>query len=460
MARGKAKETKSDENMLKEAILALSAEKHISVDKLFSNLENALITACKNNFGKTDNIFVHVDRDAFTYEIVAEKKVVSSADEVEDPQHQITAADALAAHIENPVPGENVRVQLDSRQFGRIAAQIAKNVTLQSIREEERDQMYEYVQSYARSVVMGTVERQIGMNYSVTIMPDIRRMTPETPEGVIIEGILNEKDQIPGENLRPGQHIHVYVEDVKKTQKGATRIILSRKHPELVKYLFEEEVAEIRDGIVKIMAIAREAGSRTKIAVASTNPGVDPVGACVGLNGSRINTIVEELGGEKIDIITWDENPGNLIQNALSPAKVISVFADPEEKSAKVVVPDYQLSLAIGREGQNARLAARLTGYKIDIKSETQAKDAPGFRYEDYLDGDEEVIEYVDENGNPVDADGNPIDPSEIIEYVDENGNPVDENGNPIGAGTDGEEPAEQEEAEGAGDAPEDPEQE
>ena len=166
------------------------------------------------------------------------------------------------------------------------------------------------------------------MNYSVTIMPDIRRMTPETPEGVIIEGILNEKDQIPGENLRPGQHIHVYVEDVKKTQKGATRIILSRKHPELVKYLFEEEVAEIRDGIVKIMAIAREAGSRTKIAVASTNPGVDPVGACVGLNGSRINTIVEELGGEKIDIITWDENPGNLIQNALSPAKVISVFAD------------------------------------------------------------------------------------------------------------------------------------
>ena len=460
MARGKAKETKSDENMLKEAILALSAEKHISVDKLFSNLENALITACKNNFGKTDNIFVHVDRDAFTYEIVAEKKVVSSADEVEDPQHQITVADALAAHIENPVPGENVRVQLDSRQFGRIAAQIAKNVTLQSIREEERDQMYEYVQSYARSVVMGTVERQIGMNYSVTIMPDIRRMTPETPEGVIIEGILNEKDQIPGENLRPGQHIHVYVEDVKKTQKGATRIILSRKHPELVKYLFEEEVAEIRDGIVKIMAIAREAGSRTKIAVASTNPGVDPVGACVGLNGSRINTIVEELGGEKIDIITWDENPGNLIQNALSPAKVISVFADPEEKSAKVVVPDYQLSLAIGREGQNARLAARLTGYKIDIKSETQAKDAPGFRYEDYLDGDEEVIEYVDENGNPVDADGNPIDPSEIIEYVDENGNPVDENGNPIGAGTDGEEPAEQEEAEGAGDAPEDPEQE
>lgn len=460
MARGKAKETKSDENMLKEAILALSAEKHISVDKLFSNLENALITACKNNFGKTDNIFVHVDRDAFTYEIVAEKKVVASAEEVEDPQHQITVADAIAAHIENPVPGETVRVQLDSRQFGRIAAQIAKNVTLQSIREEERDQMYEYVQSYARSVVMGTVERQIGTSYSVTIMPDIRRMTPETPEGVIIEGILNEKDQIPGENLRPGQHIHVYVEDVKKTQKGATRIILSRKHPELVKYLFEEEVAEIRDGIVRIMAIAREAGSRTKIAVASTNPGVDPVGACVGLNGSRINTIVEELGGEKIDIITWDENPGNLIQNALSPAKVVSVFADPEEKSAKVVVPDYQLSLAIGREGQNARLAARLTGYKIDIKSETQAKDAPGFRYEDYLGGDEEVIEYVDENGNPVDADGNPIDPSEIIEYVDENGNPVDENGNPIGTAADEETPAEQEEEGSEGQAPEDSEQE
>ena len=198
---------------------------------------------------------------------------------------------------------------------------------------------------------------------------------------------------------------------VSTSTKGAARILLSRTHPDLVKGLFAEEVAEIRDGTVTIESIAREAGSRTKIAVWSSNPNVDPVGACVGLNGTRVNNIVNELNGEKIDIVNWDDNPGNLIQNALSPAKIVAVFADPEEKSAKVVVPDYQLSLAIGREGQNARLAARLTGYKIDIKDETQAKDAPGFRYEDYLDGgdEEEEIEYVDENGNPVDENGNPI---------------------------------------------------
>ncbi len=169
--------------------------------------------------------------------------------------------------------------------------------------------------------------------------------------------------------------------------------MVSRTHPELVKRLFESEVTEIKDGTVEIKSIAREAGSRTKMAVWSNNPNVDAVGACVGINGSRVNTIVEELRGEKIDIINWDENPGNLIQNALSPAKIVAVFADPDEKTAKVVVPDYQLSLAIGKEGQNARLAARLTGYKIDIKSETQAKDAPGFRYEDYLEDYDEYEE-------------------------------------------------------------------
>lgn len=175
---------------------------------------------------------------------------------------------------------------------------------------------------------------------------------------------------------------------------------MSRTHPELVKRLFESEVTEIKDGTVEIMSIAREAGSRTKLAVRSNNPNVDAVGACVGINGARVNSIVDELCGEKIDIVNWDENPGNLIQNALSPAKIVAVFADPDEKTAKVVVPDYQLSLAIGKEGQNARLAARLTGYKIDIKSETQAKDAPGFRYEDYVYDDDEYDEedYGEEN--------------------------------------------------------------
>ena len=201
-----------------------------------------------------------------------------------------------------------------------------------------------------------------------------------------------------GEVFKPTERIKVYILEVKNTPKGP-RILVSRTHPELVKRLFESEVTEIKDGTVEIKSIAREAGSRTKMAVWSNNPNVDAVGACVGMNGARVNAIVDELRGEKIDIVNWDENPGNLIQNALSPAKIVAVFADPDEKTAKVVVPDYQLSLAIGKEGQNTRLAARLTGYKIDIKSETQAKDAPGFRYEDYLDDeyDEEEGEFEEE---------------------------------------------------------------
>ena len=210
------------------------------------------------------------------------------------------------------------------------------------------------------------------------------------------DGLLNEKEQVPGEHLKPTDRIKVYIVDVRTTNRGP-RILVRRTHPELVRRLFEQEVTEIKDGTVEIKSIAREAGSRTKIAVFSNDPNVDAVGACVGVNGVRVNNIVDELRGEKIDIINWDENPGNLIQNALSPAKIVAVFADPEEKTAKVVVPDYQLSLAIGREGQNARLAAKLTGYKIDIKSETQAKDAPGFRYEDYVDDEYYEDEYDEE---------------------------------------------------------------
>ena len=205
------------------------------------------------------------------------------------------------------------------------------------------------------------------------------------------DGILGENEQVKGEEFEPTQRIKVYILEVKDTPKGP-RILLSRTHPGLVKRLFESEVAEVKDGTVEIKSIAREAGSRTKIAVWSNDPDVDPVGACVGMNGARVNSIVEELRGEKIDIINWDENPAILIENALSPAKVIAVMADPDEKTALVVVPDYQLSLAIGKEGQNARLAARLTGFKIDIKSETQAKES-GDLYdydeeEEYYDGD------------------------------------------------------------------------
>ncbi len=355
---------------LKEAIEALEKEKNIKRETLFEAIENALITACKNNFGKADNIKVAVDRDTFEYSCLAEKTVVETEDDVEDKLLEIPLAEAVKVNPAATV-GSTVDVKINSQSFGRIATQIAKNVILQKIREEERSVVYDYYIGKQKSIVTGIVQRINGNNISVNLGR--------------ADGLLNEKEQVPGEHLKATDRIKVYIVDVRTTNRGP-RILVSRTHPELVKKLFEQEVTEIKDGIVEIRSIAREAGSRTKIAVYSNDPKVDAVGACVGINGVRVNNIVDELRGEKIDIINWDENPGNLIQNALSPAKIVAVFADPEEKTAKVVVPDYQLSLAIGREGQNARLAAKLTGYKIDIKSETQAKDAPGFRYEDYVD--------------------------------------------------------------------------
>ena len=366
---------------LKEAIEALEKEKKIMRETLFEAIENALLTACKSNYGRVDNIKAWVDRDTFEYYCTAEKEVVETKDDVEDKLTQIALEDAVKI---NPAvrPGDKVEVKINSQSFGRIATQIAKNVILQKIREEERSAIYDYYIKMQKNIVTGIVQRINGGNISVNLGR--------------AEGLLNEKETVPGEHLKPTDRIKVYIIDVRTTNRGP-RILVSRTHPELVKKLFEQEVAEIQDKVVEIKSIAREAGSRTKIAVYSNDPKVDAVGACVGVNGIRVNNIVDELRGEKIDIINWDENPGNLIQNALSPAKIVAVFADPEEKTAKVVVPDYQLSLAIGREGQNARLAAKLTGYKIDIKSETQAKDAPGFRYEDYEDEYYEDDEYDEE---------------------------------------------------------------
>ena len=366
---------------LKEAIEALEKEKNIMRETLFEAIENALLTACKSNYGRVDNIKAWVDRDTFEYYCTAEKEVVETKDDVEDKLTQIALEDAVKI---NPAvrPGDKVEVKINSQSFGRIATQIAKNVILQKIREEERSAIYDYYIKMQKNIVTGIVQRINNGNISVKLGR--------------AEGLLNEKETVPGEHLKPTDRIKVYIIDVRTTNRGP-RILVSRTHPELVKKLFEQEVAEIQDKVVEIKSIAREAGSRTKIAVYSNDPKVDAVGACVGVNGIRVNNIVDELRGEKIDIINWDENPGNLIQNALSPAKIVAVFADPEEKTAKVVVPDYQLSLAIGREGQNARLAAKLTGYKIDIKSETQAKDAPGFRYEDYEDEYYEDDEYDEE---------------------------------------------------------------
>ena len=357
---------------LMEALDILEKEKEISKETLFEAIENSLMTACKNHFGKADNVHVEINRETCDFLVYAEKEVVPTKDDVEDDCLQIALEDAQEISKKAQV-GDMIHVEIKSKEFGRIATQNAKNVILQKIREEERSVIYNQYYEKEKDVVTGVVQRYVGKNISINLGK--------------ADAMLTENEQVKGEVFKPTERITVYIVEVKNTPKGP-RINVSRTHPELVKRLFESEVTEIKDGTVEIKSIAREAGSRTKIAVWSNNPNVDAVGACVGMNGARVNAIVEELRGEKIDIVNWDENPGNLIQNALSPAKIVAVFADPDEKTAKVVVPDYQLSLAIGKEGQNARLAARLTGFKIDIKSETQAREAGDFEY--YQESDDE----------------------------------------------------------------------
>ena len=356
---------------LMEAMTVLEKEYNISKDTLLEAIENSLLTACKNHFGKADNVKVIIDREGCDYSVYAEKEVVEN---LEDPVTQISLADARMKGAKFDL-GDIVQIPIDSHDFGRIATQNAKNVILQKIREESRKSQLNEWQCREKEVVTGIVQRYIGRNVSV----DLGK----------IDAILPESEQVKGEVFQRTERIKVYILEVKDNPKGP-RISVSRTHPDLVRRLFEAEIAEVRDGTVEIRAIAREAGSRTKIAVSTTDPNVDPVGACVGLNGARVNAIVNELRGEKIDIINWDDNPAFLIENALSPAKVISVVADEDEKEAQVIVPDYQLSLAIGKEGQNARLAARLTTYKIDIKSETQARELGLF---DDMDFGEEGFE-------------------------------------------------------------------
>ena len=371
---------------LLEALSILEKEKNISKDTILDAIEQSLLQACKNHFGKADNVTVTINRETGDFHVMAAKTV---AEEVEDSVEQISLADAKMINPSYEV-GDIVNVEIQSRSFGRIATQNAKNVSLQKIREEERKVLYDEYFGKEREVVTGIVQRYMGKSVSVNLGK--------------VDAILNEKEMIPGEHFNPTERVKVYVLEVRDTSKGP-KVLVSRTHPELVKRLFESEVTEVHDGTVEIRAIAREAGSRTKIAVYSNDPDVDAVGACVGVNGSRVNAIVSELGGEKIDIINWDENPALLIENALSPAKVITVLADPDEKDALVIVPDYQLSLAIGKEGQNARLAARLTGYKIDIKSETQARESGDFEYygldededEEVLDTEEDVEEDIDD---------------------------------------------------------------
>lgn len=360
---------------LLEALNILEKEKSISKDTLLEAIEQSLLQACKNHFGKADNIKVNINHETCDFSVFAEKTVV---EEVMDPVTEISLADAKMMNSQYAL-GDVVNVEVKSKEFGRIATQNAKNVILQKIREEERKVIFNQYYGKERDIVTGIVQRSMGRNYSINLGK--------------ADAVLTENEQVKTEVFQPTERIKLYILEVKDTPKGP-KILVSRTHPELVKRLFEAEVTEVKDGTVEIKSIAREAGSRTKIAVWSNDPDVDPVGACVGMNGVRVNSIVEELRGEKIDIINWSDNPALLIENALSPAKVISVMADPEEKTAMVIVPDFQLSLAIGKEGQNARLAARLTGFKIDIKSETQAREAGDFQY--YENG-EESQEYAEE---------------------------------------------------------------
>lgn len=366
------------------ALEQIEKEKGISKEVIIEAIEKSLLDACKKDFGKSDNVTVNMDRETGAIEVYAAKTVV---EEVTDEATELSIEKALMISKKHKV-GDIVNVEITPKNFGRIAAQQARSVIVQTIKEEEKKALYEHFYCKEKDVVTGVVQRYVGKNISVSLDDKM-------------DALLMENEQVKTEHYRPTDRIKLYIVEVKETNKGP-KVIVSRTHPELVKRLFEKEVTEVADGTVEIKSISREAGSRSKIAVWSNDPNVDPVGACVGMNGSRVNTIVDDLKGEKIDIITWSEDPAIFIENALSPSKVVDVDVDEETKSAQVIVPDYQLSLAIGKEGQNARLAARLTGFKIDIKSESQAREAYGYDdyddYDDYDEYDDYDDEYSEEN--------------------------------------------------------------
>lgn len=337
-----------------EALHELEKGRGISAEILFEAIEAALISAYKKNFGSLQNVRVLIDRLTGEFKVYARKTVVEI---VEDARTQVGLEDARKRDPNYQLE-DIVEYEVTPREFGRIAAQTAKQVVVQRIREAERGMIYDEYVNREGDIVTGVVQRYEQKN----VIVDLGK----------VEAVISAQEQIPGEVYQSFERIKTYVVEVKKTTKGP-QIMLSRTHPGLIKRLFELEVPEIHDGIVEIKGVSREAGARSKIAVYSRDPNVDPVGACVGPKGARVQTIVTELKGEKIDIVNYSTDPQEFVANALSPAKVVGVYPKINEKVAIVVVPDYQLSLAIGKEGQNARLAAKLTGWKIDIKSESQA---------------------------------------------------------------------------------------
>ena len=331
----------------------LSKERRIDKQRLFNAIEQALISAYKKNFGKNANVRATIDPDKGEVEVMSRKTVVET---VEDPQTEMSLEEARAIQPRYEV-GDLVEVQVTPKNFGRIAAQTAKQVVVQHLREAERGVIYDEYSQKENEILTAIVQRIENKQVFV----ELGRT----------EGLLEASQQMPTEELSVNDRIKVYVLEVSRSGRGP-QVIVSRTHPGLVKRLFELEVPEIVSGVVQIKSIAREAGFRTKMAVMSTDPMIDAVGSCVGPRGMRVESVVNELKTEKIDIVKWSADPAEYIANALNPARVISVFVSETEKSAAVVVPDNQLSLAIGKEGQNARLAAKLTGWKIDIKSQSQ----------------------------------------------------------------------------------------
>ena len=383
------------------ALTELEREKNISKEDIITAIEDAVELAYKKNYGNYPNVRVLVDREDGEVLVLMSKEVVS---EVEDDMMEVSLEEARS-YDERYEVGDVIEYQVDPKDFGRIAAQTAKQVVVQRIREAERRNSYDEFVNKQGEIVTAKIERINNGTMFLSVGNS--------------EGILPLSEQVKTESFNVGDRIKVYVIDVKKATKGP-QIFLSRSHPGLVRRLFELEVPEIADGTVEIKGIAREAGSRTKIAVYSHDENVDPVGACVGNRGTRVQNIVDELFGEKIDIIVWDEDPAVLISNVLKPAEVEGVYINyvsEKEKMATAVVPEQQLSLAIGREGQNVRLAARVSGWKIDIKSKSQLEDS-GFDFDEYEDQDGQAVDVLIDEDVPADA---PLDPeaAEVENDVD-----------------------------------------
>lgn len=367
------------------ALDALEKEKGIKKEVVVDAIQAALVSAYKRNYNQAQNVEVEFDQKSGNIHVYAIKKVV---EDVVDSRLEVSLKEALVKNRAYEV-GDDFKVEVTPSNFGRISAQTAKQVIMQRLREAERSQVYNEYTQYEHEIIQGTVLRRDN-KYIYVDLGDI-------------EAVMSRQDQIPDEDYQTHDRIKVFVSKVENTTKGP-QVFVSRTNPELVKRLFEQEIPEVYDGTVEIVSIAREAGDRSKVAVRSTNPNVDPVGTCVGPKGQRVQAIVNELNGENMDIVKWEEDPADYIANALNPAQVIAVQFDEEQRECMVIVPDYQLSLAIGKRGQNARLAAKLTGFKIDIKPESEVE---------FVDDDDNDVEVTEENVTSVEATSATTDPEE-----------------------------------------------